>query len=197
MFAFVVAAALAVADPHAGPQPVAPATYQIDVSHSRLSFRIRHLISKVEGRFDRWSGTLVTEPNDFRTGRVEVLLESGSINTGNTARDNDLRSRNFFDAERFPTIRFVSTAVEQSESRLKVHGELTIRGVTRPVTLEGEFLGRQLEGREERLGFEARTTIDRTAFGVSWNRAVEGGGVLLGDEVTIELTIAAVRELKS
>lgn len=196
MFAFVVAAALTVADPHAGHRLVVPATYQIDVSHSRLTFRIRHLISKVEGRFDRWGGTLVTEPTDFRTGRVEVLLESGSINTGNTARDNDLRSRNFFDAERFPTIRFVSTAVEQSESRLTVHGELTIRGVTRPVTLEGEFLGRQMEGREERLGFEARTTIDRTAFGVSWNRAVEGGGVLLGDEVTIELTIAAVRDTR-
>ena len=196
MFAFVAAAVLAVANPHAAPRSVTPASYQIDVAHSRLSFRIRHLVSKVEGRFDRWNGTLVTEPTDFRTGRVEVLLETASINTGNAARDNDLRSRNFFDAERFPSIRFVSTAVEQTGSSLVVRGELTIRGVTRPVTLEGEFLGRQVEGSVERLGFEAHTTIDRTAFGVSWNRAVEGGGLLLGDEVTIELTIAAVRELK-
>jgi polyisoprenoid-binding protein YceI len=197
VFAFVVGAVLAVASP-APPQVAAtPATYQIDVSHSRLSFRIRHLVSRVEGRFDRWQGTLTTEPADFRGGKVEVSIEAASINTGNPARDNDLRSKNFFDAGQHPTIRFASTAVEQEGIRLRVHGNLTIRGVTRPVTLEGEFLGRQVEGTEERLGFEARTSIDRTAFGVSWNRAVEGGGVLLGDEVTIELTIAAVREMKS
>lgn len=197
MLAFVVASVLSLTAPTASTSGVPPATYQIDVSHSRLTFRIRHLVSRVEGRFDRWSGTLVSDPTDFRSGRVEVEIETASISTGNAARDNDLRSGNFFQADSFPVIRFRSTGVEQQGARLQVHGELTIRGVTRPVTLEGEFLGRQATANEERLGFEAHTTIDRTDFGVSWNRAVEGGGVLLGDEVRIELTIAAVRELKS
>ena len=195
MLAFAVASVLLFTPPGASPGSRPPATYQIDVTHSRLTFRIRHLVSRVEGRFERWSGTLLAESDDLRTGKVEVQIDAASLSTGNAARDQDLRSPNFFDVEAFPVIRFSSNRVVQHGTALQVHGTLTIRGITRAVRLEGEFVGRQLTAHEERLGFEARTTINRTDFGVSWNRAVEGGGVLLGDEVTIEMSVAAVREI--
>lgn len=174
-------------------RPTEPVVYRIDVSHSRLIFKIRHIVSKVEGRFDRWSGAIVTEPDNFSKGSVEVNIETASINTNNISRDTDLRSANFFLADSFPMISFKSSRVEVKGSALKVFGTLSIRGITKPVVLEGEFLGRQGSGPGERIGFEATTKINRLDYGVSWNRALEGGGALLGDEVTIELTVAATR----
>ncbi len=182
--------------------PVAPmplvaadtATYRIDVSHSRVIFKIRHFVSKVEGRFDKWSGTIVTDPNDFSTGSVEVNIEAASINTNNEGRDRDLRSGNFFLVDSFPAITFKSTRIEVAGTAIKVIGNLTMRGVTRPVVLAGEYLGREgAIGPGERIGFDVSTTIDRTDWGVKWNRIAEGGGVMLGDDVTIEITVAGVR----
>lgn len=191
----ILATVLVAAPPPPSPASLAAdtAVYRIDVSHSRLVFRIRHLVSKVEGRFQDWEGTLIMVPGDLGTGEVRVDIAAASIDTDNERRDADLRSANFFAADSFPEITFRSTAVTVTGDRLAVDGLLTIRGTTRPVTLRGEYIGRMGSGPGERLGFEARTTIDRTAFGVTWNRAVEGGGVLLGDEVEIEMTIAAVR----
>lgn len=170
-----------------------PVSYRIDVSHSRLVFKIRHIVSKVEGRFDKWNGTIVTEPDDFSKGSVEVSIETASINTNNPGRDSDLRSGNFFHADSFPSITFKSTRVEAKGTAVKVFGILTMRGVSKPVVLDGEFIGRQGSGPGERIGFDASTKINRLDYGVSWNRAIEGGGALLGDEVTIEMSIAAVR----
>lgn len=177
-----------------GPQLVDTVTYRIDVSQSRLVFKIRHFVSKVEGRFDKWSGAIVTEPDDFSKGTVEVAIEAASINTNNSSRDNDLRSGNFFLSDSFPTITFKSSKVEVAGTALIIHGDLTMRGVTRPIVLEGEYLGRQgAIGPGERIGFKASTKVDRTDWGVAWNRVVEGGGAMLGDEVTIAMTVSGVR----
>ena len=139
------------------------------------------------------SGTISAVPGQWDSGQVEVVIEAASIDTRNARRDDDLRSKNFFEVDSFPTITFRSTGVTVAGDRIRLAGELTMRGITRPVTLEGEFLGTTGAGPRERIGFEAETTINRLDWGVTWNRAVEGGGVLLGDDVTIAITIAAVR----
>lgn len=194
MISLALTAFLALTPPVVAPAAADTVSYRIDVSHSRLIFKIRHFVSKVEGRFDRWNGTIVTDPADFSKGSVEVSIETASINTNNEGRDRDLRSANFFLADSFPTITFKSTRVEVSGTGITIHGDLTMRGVTKPVVLTGEFLGRQgAIGPGERIGFEASTKIDRTEWGVKYNRVVEGGGVMLGDEVTIEMTVAGVR----
>ncbi len=189
--------------PLAAPAPAAPsarlsadtvATYRIDVGHSDNSFRIRHMMSRTRGTFNQWAGTISADPADWTTGSVDVTIQAASIDTRHERRDADLRSDNFFDVETFPTITFRSTRVDVSGTTLSLTGDLTIRDVTRSVVLQGEFLGVTGKGTpRERIGFEASTTINRLDYGVKWNRAVEGGGVLLGDEVEISIGIEAVR----
>ena len=176
------------------PAPADTATYRIDVGHSELSFRIRHLMSRANGTFREWAGTLTADPADWSTGSVDVTIQAASIDTRHERRDADLRSENFFDVANHPTITFKSTKVEVDGSRITVTGDLTMKGVTRPVVLTGEFLGRMGAGTErERIGFSATGKLNRMDYGIVWNRAVEGGGVLLGDEVEITLAIEATR----
>lgn len=196
-------AVLGALGPLAAPAPAAPsarlsadtvATYRIDVGHSDISFRIRHMMSRTRGTFNQWAGTISADPADWTTGSVDVTIQAASIDTRHERRDADLRSDNFFDVETFPTITFKSTRVDVSGTTLSITGDLTIRDVTRSVVLQGEFLGVTGKGTpRERIGFEASTTINRLDYGVKWNRAVEGGGVLLGDEVEISIGIEAVR----
>lgn len=193
----LTALALTLAPPPA-PEPAAAdsATYRIDVGHSDITFRIRHLMSRVTGTFNEWQGAIAADPADWSTGSVDVTIQAASIDTRHTRRDEDLKSGNFFDVANWPTITFRSTSVEVSGNRITVIGDLTMRGVTKPVTLEGEFLGGMGMGAgpgKERVGFSAEGTIDRTDYGVTWNRALEGGGALLGDEVEISLSIEAIR----
>ncbi|MGE5927284.1 MAG: YceI family protein [Gemmatimonadota bacterium] len=170
------------------------ATYRIDVGHSELTFRIRHLMSRANGTFRDWAGTITADPADWSTGSVDVTIQAASIDTRHERRDADLRSENFFDVASHPTITFRSTRVEVNGSQITVTGELTMKGVTKPVVLTGEFLGRMGEGTpRERIGFSATGKLNRTDYGIVWNRAVEGGGVLLGDEVEITLAIEAIR----
>lgn len=176
--------------------PAGAGTYVIDAAHSELQFRIRHLVSRVNGTFNQWKGTItVPDENRWETAQIEVVIQTASIDTKNERRDNHLRTSDFFLADSFPTITFRSTRIERSGNAAKIHGNLTMRGVTRPVVLEGELLGatKTAQGKN-RIGFEATTTIDRLDYGVAWNRAAEGGGVTLGDEVTITMTIAAVEQ---
>lgn len=191
--------------PHAAPPAppafapaVAPAadtaTYRIDVGHSELTFRIRHMMSRVNGTFREWSGEITADPADWSTGSVSVTIQSATIDTRHERRDQDLRSDNFFDATNHPTITFRSTKVEVQGNQIVVTGDLTMRGITRPLVLTGEFLGRQGAGTaRERIGFSASGKLDRTAYGIVWNRAVEGGGVLLGDDVEVNIAVEAVR----
>lgn len=195
--ALLVAALAAPAAAQAPAGAAAPAgsgatTWRIDPTHSELTFQIRHLVSRVRGTFGRWEGTITADAQRLDGGQVEVAIETASIDTNNERRDNHLRTADFFEADVHPTITFRSTRVEVQGEQLRVHGDLTIRGVTRPVVLEGEFLGttRDAQGRQ-RMGFEAETTINRHDYGVAWNRAVEGSN-MLGDEVRIQVVVAAV-----
>jgi polyisoprenoid-binding protein YceI len=181
--------------PRPVPQPRAPSVWKLDPTHSELSFRIRHLVGRVRGTFADWDGAITGDPADWNSGAVEVHIRTASIDTGNENRDNDLRSDRFFGAEQFPQISFRSTSVEFRGDEGTVTGDLTVRDVTRPVVLKAHYLGLApgKEGRD-RVGFEATATINRLDYGVKYNRAVEGGGLLLGDDVDLEFTIEAVRQ---
>ncbi len=171
-----------------------PNVWAIDKSHSELSFRIRHFMSRVGGTFRDWKGTVtVDDTARWENGSIDVAIQTASIFTDNDRRDADLRSSNFFAADSFPTITFRSTRIERTGDKARIHGDLTMRGVTKPVVLEGEFLGMQKTGNVMRAGFSASTTINRLDYGIAWNRVVEGGGVTLGDDVTIELAIEVVK----
>ena len=183
----------------AGATPSAPVhdttqtVWQIDAGHSDISFRIRHFMSRVRGTFKQWEGTITGDSTNWATASVNVTIQTASIDTGHERRDNDLRSDNFFDAANHPTITFKSTRVEVDGAELRITGDFTMRGVTRPVVLTGQFLGSSASSQgRTRVGFEATTKVDRTAYGVTWNRALEGGGVMLGDEVEIELAVEAI-----
>jgi polyisoprenoid-binding protein YceI len=170
-------------------------TWEIDQSHSEVSFVVRHLVvSKVRGRFDRFSGTIVTDEDPTRSS-VTATIEASSINTNEPNRDNHVRSPDFLDVEHFPTISFRSTAVRSEGSRFFVDGELTIRGATRPVTLDVEANGftPDLQG-GTRVGFSASTEINREDFGVSYNGPVPGtdNAMVLSDKVALTLEVEAV-----
>jgi polyisoprenoid-binding protein YceI len=166
--------------------------WQIDPGHSDISFRIRHFMSRVRGTFNEWSGSISGDPANWTRGSVSVTIQAASIDTRLERRDADLRSDNFFDVVRYPTITFKSTGVVIRGDSIRITGDLTIRGVTKPVLLQGTYLGLTPGGRP-RIGFEARTTINRIDYGVTWNRVVEGGGVMLGDDVEIEIAVEAYR----
>lgn len=174
------------------PEPV-PAVWRIDPNHSGVNFRIRHFVTKVRGNFKDFTGTITADPDAWQGASIEVEIKTASISTDNDRRDADLRSSNFFAVDSFPTISFKSTRVERSGDDAKIYGMLTIKGITRPVVLDGHFNGVMKTGQVERVGFEAKTTIDRTQFGVTWNRALEGGGAMLGDDVEVEITVEAVK----
>jgi polyisoprenoid-binding protein YceI len=194
--ALVAAVAAAPAPRAAAPATAAaaPVRWQIDASHSELTFRIRHLVSRVSGQFNSWSGTIMADPASLAGGSVSVDIQTASIDTNNERRDTHLRSADFFDAPNHPVITFRSTRVVANGRELQVHGNLTIRGVTRPVVLEGRMLDVGGTAGRRRIGFEAQTQINRMDYGVSWNRGAEGGGVVLGDEVTISIAIEAVEQ---
>ncbi|HST08523.1 MAG TPA: YceI family protein [Gemmatimonadaceae bacterium] len=173
---------------------IALPTWKIDVAHSELSFTIRHMVSKVRGQFDEWSGTIAADPADWSTASVEVVAQTSSINTNNESRDADLRSENHFDADRNPTVTFRSTKVARLPGdSVAVSGNLTIHGITKPVVLRAHLTAITGVPGKRRAGFEAETTINRQDFNMTWNRIVEGAS-MLGDEVRIEIAIAAVEQ---
>lgn len=176
-------------------EAAAPATnvWRIDRGHSELTFSIRHMVSRVRGQFNSWGGTIIGDLNDWENAEVNVAIDAASIDTNLERRDADLRGKNHFEVETYPTITFRSTKIERDGDRLRMTGDLTMRGVTRPVVLEGQLTGTAEEGGRTRVGFEASTTINRKDFGFVWNRAVEAGRWLIGDEVRIDISVAAVK----
>ncbi len=170
------------------------ATYKVDPDHSTVSFKIRHLFSKVEGRFDKYDGTVDYEPGKSDTWKTSGTIDVTSINTHVPERDKHLRSADFFDVEKYPAISFKSTKVAAAtETNAKLEGLLTIHGVEKPVTLDIEIhgVGKDPWG-NTRAGFTATTKINRKDFGLNWNEALETGGVLVGDEVDITLEIEGI-----
>jgi polyisoprenoid-binding protein YceI len=194
LFAAATAAAPAHVRTADAPSTAVPIRWQIDPTHSDLTFRIRHTVSQVPGRFNRWSGTITADPANLSGGSVAVEIQAGSIDTGNERRDAHLRTADFFDAENHPTLTFRSTRVVSNGSDLAVHGDLTIRGVTRPIVLQGRINEPAGAAGSRRIGFQAETTIDRTDFGVAYNTPFAGGGMTLGDDVTISIAVAAVEQ---
>lgn len=172
----------------------APATWTIDQNHSEVGFSIRHFFSKVPGNFGKFQGAIVYDPQKPEVSSVKVEIDPSSINTQNEKRDNHLRSEDFFDVAKFPTLTFVSTKVAASgDNKLKVDGNLTMHGVTKPVTLFVTFLGAgpSMNG-EQRSGFEAITKLNRKDFGILWNKTLDQGGTMLGDDVDIHLNVEGV-----
>lgn len=176
-------------------KPAVPAVWNIDKGHSSVNFQIRHFVSKVRGAFADFKGTITADPESWENAQIDVEISAPSITTHNDRRDADLRSPNFFAVDTFPTLTFKSTKIERKGDDAKIYGNLTIRGVTKPVVLDGHFNGIQKGSGQsaDRVGFDASTTINRLDYGVKWNRAVEGGGVMLGDDVKIEINVEAVR----
>ena len=173
------------------------ATWNIDPSHSSLGFSVRHMVvSKTRGRFTRWSGQLRFDPEDVKASSVEVSTDPASIDTADGQRDDHLRSPDFFDVANFPAASFRSSKVEDlGGDRYRVTGDLTVHGVTRPVVLATTYEG---SGKDpwggERAGFVATTSIDRKDFGLHWNKALETGGLLVGEKVDLILEIEAVKQ---
>lgn len=188
------AAATATRD-HEGVTIPAPGTFGFDLSHSAVSFTARHLmVSKVRGKFTEFDGTL-TIAEDPLASSVEVEIAATSVDTGEPKRDEHLRSSDFFGAETHPTIVFKSTGVTHDRGdHFSVTGDLTIRGVTHSVVLALEVIGVLVDPwGNQRIGFSATTEIDREDFGLTWNQALEGGGVLVGKKISIEIDAEAVR----
>jgi len=176
-----------------GTEYPAVGTYAIDASHTRVGFAVRHMaVSKVRGEFTGFSGTLelAEDPTD---SKISVTIEAGTVDTRDDNRDNHLRTNDFFDVETHPTWTFTSTAIRPvSATQWKVDGDLTIRGVTRPVTLDATLEGVvQDPYGMHRVGFSASTSIVRDDFGVSFNAALETGGVVVGKKVEIDLEVEA------
>jgi polyisoprenoid-binding protein YceI len=173
----------------------AAGTWQLDKSHSSVEFLVRHLmVSKVRGSFEDFDGTIVIGETPEQSS-VEATISLASVNTGDAKRDEHLRSGEFFDVEKNPSMTFKSRAVRPDGDTYKVDGDLTILGVTKPVTLDVEFngLGQDPWG-GTRAGFSATAEISRKDFGLEWNVALESGVVLVGDKVKIELEIQAVQQ---
>lgn len=175
---------------------VAAGTWQIDGGHSLAEFSVKHMmISTVKGRFRTLDGTLTLDEGNPSNSSVTATIDVASIDTNDATRDTHLRSDDFFNAERFPAITFTSTRVQrESDDEWKITGDLTIRDITRPVTLTTTFEGQVTDPwGKQRAGFSAETSISRKQFDLKWNALLETGGAVVGDTVKITLHIEAVR----
>jgi polyisoprenoid-binding protein YceI len=180
------------------PQVGTQTVWAIDTAHTLVEFAVKHMMfTTVKGRFTDVRGTIrcPSEPG-LNCTSVTVAIAAASIDTGELKRDAHLRSADFLDVEHFPTMTFTSTRVERTDAdQVRVIGNLTIRGVTRQVTLETAFTGRgkNLAGKEA-IGFSARTRLNRKDFGLQWNMALESGGVLVGDVLDVQIEVEAVKQ---
>ena len=176
--------------------PLPPNGWRVDMNHSAVHFRVRHLgISWVNGEFKTWSADLVYDPAHPEAASVSTHIQTASVTTDNDRRDNDIRSGHYLEVDSFPEMSFVSRQVEKVDStHLRIHGELTLRGVTRPVILDTEILGTLNGSRGKRVAFTATTTIRRQDYGVSFSSMMEGAQVV-GDDVRITIDIEAIQPI--
>jgi polyisoprenoid-binding protein YceI len=172
-------------------------TYAIDPSHSRIGFSARHaMVTKVRGSFNEFEGSGYFDAENPSESHLELTIQADSIDTRNADRDAHLRSNDFFDMEHHPEITFRSTAVEAlGDDAFRVTGDLTIKGVTKPVTVDFELTGSAVDPfGNHRIGLEGKTTVNRKDWGVNWNAALEAGGVLVSEKVTLEFEVSAVHK---
>lgn len=169
--------------------------YTIDPDHSNVGFKVRHLVSKVGGEFTEFEATITADFNNLDTCRVQFSIQSASIETRNEDRDNHLRSADFFDVEKFPEITFTSTKVTKiDKDSFAVAGILTMHGVSNPTTLTVDYLGEMTAMGGTRAGYELSTTLDRKDWGISWNRALDTGGFILGDDVEVMINLEVIKQ---
>jgi polyisoprenoid-binding protein YceI len=189
-----LAAALIAAAP-ALALPAAAQTYAIDKTHSEVLFSVKHLVSRVSGQFQDFGGTIVIDRAKPEASTAELSIKAASISTKEARRDDHLRSPDFFDVAKFPEITFKSTKVTpKGKDAFEVTGDLTLHGVTKPVVLEVGFLGDAKDPMgNEKAGFEATTTLNRKDFGIVWNKALDQGGYLLGDDVKVTINLEAAK----
>jgi polyisoprenoid-binding protein YceI len=172
-------------------------TWQLDASHSSIGFSVRHLmIATVKGSFGKYDASFAGDDSDLSKAQVKVSIDASSIDTSNEQRDGHLRSPDFFDVEKFPTIEFAGkTIVGNAFGDFKIVGDLTLHGVTKEITLDATFEGRAKDPwGNSRLGFTAKGKINRSDFGLNWNQALEAGGVLVSEEVKISVEASFVRQ---
>ncbi|MDW3221093.1 MAG: YceI family protein [Acidimicrobiales bacterium] len=171
-------------------------SYTIDPTHSRIGFVARHaMVTKVRGNFNEFDGSGYFDAEHPENSTVELTIKAESIDTRNADRDGHLKSNDFFDMENHPEIRFTSTAVEQVDAEnYQVTGDLTIKGVTKPVTVDFEYTGTAVDPfGNTRIGLEGATKVNRKDWGLSWNAPLEAGGVLVSEKVTLEFEVSAIR----
>jgi polyisoprenoid-binding protein YceI len=175
-------------------------TFKIDPAHSTVGFSVKHLmVTNVKGTFNEFDGTILLDEKDAKKSKVETVIKASSIDTNNDKRDDHLRSADFFNAEKNPEIKFVSKKITPAGAKkYKVTGDLTMNGVTKEVVLDATFAGTRkgMQG-ETRAGFAATGKVKRSDFGIKWNKAIEAGGVAVGDDVTLNFEIEAVEETKT
>jgi len=171
-----------------------PVTYKVDADHSGVNFTIRHFVSNVPGLFKDYTGTIVYDKDKPAASKVEFTIQATSIDTGNADRDKHLRSADFFDVEKFPTLTFTSTEVKaQDKDTLEVTGDLTMHGVTKRITIPVDFLGSVKTPQAEKAGFETTFTLNRKDYGIVWNRVMDTGPIL-GEDVKVTISVEANRQ---
>lgn len=168
-------------------------TWEIDRVHSSVGFQVNHMvISKVNGKFDSFNGTINFDGKDFSKASVVVNIDPKTIDTDNERRDGHLKSPDFFAADSLPEMKFVSTSIKPlGENKFQMVGDLTMRGVTKPVTLDGEFRGTVAAMGKTKAGFSAKGTINRQDWGVSWNKTLDAGGFVVSDNVDLLIEVEA------
>lgn len=178
-------------------QPALAANYEIDAAHSSVGFKVKHLsISNVIGNFGTFEGAFEFDVANVSASSVKAVIDVASINTSQAKRDAHLRDADFFDVSKFPKMSFVSKRIEVVDADdFKIHGDLTIRNVTKPVVLDAHYAGTAIgmQG-EERNAFDAKVVINRKDFGLTWSKVLETGAIVVGDDVTIDIHVEGVRK---
>jgi len=183
----------AVAQQPPAQNPDSGTRWVVDLPHSQIDFRVRHLLGRVRGTFTNWYAVIVTHDRQWKNGRVNVTVQTASLSTGNAYRDADLRSPKFFATDSFPELTFRGTGLAVGDSTLEIPGLLSIKGHSHPVTLKGVYRGIADDGQHhERIAFEATTILDRRDYGLEYNQTI-GPNTLIGNEVEITIALEAVR----
>ncbi len=172
------------------------ATYKIDAAHSDIIFKVKHLmITTVTGQFKTFDATLTAEKDDFSDAVVTFTADINSVDTRNEQRDGHLKSDDFFAAEKYPELKFVSSSVSKTDDGLVLKGDLTIRDVTKPIELKAEYAGLMVDPwGQTKVGFEAEGKIKRKEFGLGWDAVTEAGGVVVSDEVKLQFNVQFVKQ---
>lgn len=176
--------------------PLQAAEYSIDAAHSDASFQVRHLVSDVRGQFDQFEGTIHLDPAHLDKASVEVTIQAASINTFNEDRDKHLRSEDFFAVEKHPTITFSGKKFEKAgDDEYHVAGQLTMHGVSKDVTLPVTYLGEAKDPwGNTKAGFKTEITLNRKDYGINWNKALDQGGFILGEDVKVQINLETAKK---